>query len=305
MSGPPTGTVAFLFTDIEGSTRLWERDPEAMQAALARHDEILRGVIETNAGYVFKTVGDTFCAAFGTATDALEAALASQRALYSEPWEDGCTIRVRMALHTGAVEERGGDYFGPPVNRVARLLSTGHGGQTLLSLAAQELVRDGLPKGAELRDLGERRLKDLFRPEHVFQLTTPDLPSSFPPLKTLDARLNNLPAQPTPLVGGEKEIGEITGLLRREEVRLLTLVGPGGTGKTRLCLQAAADLVDEFEGGCSSWPSRPLPIPSWCPLPSRVPWEYSRPQSSRSSKASRSTCATKSCSSCSTTSSRS
>jgi class 3 adenylate cyclase len=145
MSGPPTGTVTFLFTDIEGSTRLWERNPEAMQASLSRHDETLRGAIEKHDGHVFKTVGDAFCAAFSTATDALEAALLAQRTLYSEPWKEGRAIRVSMALHTGAVEERGGDYFGPPVNRVARLLSAGHGGQTLLSFATQELVRDGLP----------------------------------------------------------------------------------------------------------------------------------------------------------------
>ncbi len=154
-----------------------------------------------------------------------------------------------MALHTGAAEERDGDYFGPPVNRVARLLSAGHGGQTLLSLATQEQVRDELPEGAGLRDLGERRLKDLFRPEHVFQLVAPDLPSSFPPLKTLDARTNNLPAQPTPLVGREREVAEVCGLLRQEGIRLLTLTGTGGTGKTRLGLQVAAELVDEFESG--------------------------------------------------------
>jgi hypothetical protein len=152
-----------------------------------------------------------------------------------------------MALHTGASEERDSDYFGPPVNRVARLLSAGHGGQVLLSQAAQELTRDDLPEGASLRDLGERRLKDLFRPERVFQLLSPELPASFPPLKTLDERINNLPTQPTPLVGREKELSEISGLLRRPEVRLLT--GPGGTGKTRLGLQVAAELLDEFDSG--------------------------------------------------------
>jgi class 3 adenylate cyclase len=168
MSVPPTGTVTLLFTDIEGSTRLWERDPSAMQVALARHDEIFARAIESNDGYVFKTVGDAFCAAFATAPSAVEAALAAQRALHSEPWDEGCVLRVRMSLHTGSIEERGGDYFGPPVNRVARLLSAGHGGQTLLSLSAQELVRDQLPVGTQLRDLGEHRLKDLARPERVF-----------------------------------------------------------------------------------------------------------------------------------------
>jgi predicted ATPase len=228
---------------------MWERNAEAMQRALARHDEILQSVIEINSGYVFKTVGDAFCAAFASAPDALEAALSAQRALYAEDWNEGCTIRARMALHTGTAEERGGDYFGPPVNRVARLLSAGHGGQTLLSLATQELVRDQLPSRTGLRDLGERRLKDLIRPERIFQLAAPELPSNLPPLKTLDERLNNLPVQPTPLVGREKEVEEVCGLLRRDEVRLLTLTGPGGTGKTRLALQAAAELLDRFKGG--------------------------------------------------------
>ena len=171
MASPPTGTLTFLFTDIEGSTRLWERDSSAMQAALARHDEILRRAIEEHGGYVFKTVGDAFCCAFPTAPDALEAALETQRRLLSSEWEQSEPLRVRMALHTGAAEERDGDYFGPPVNRVARLLSAAHGGQVLLSLPTQELVRDQLPAGTSLRDLGEHRLKDLFRPERVFQLS--------------------------------------------------------------------------------------------------------------------------------------
>jgi predicted ATPase/class 3 adenylate cyclase len=249
MANLPTGTVTFLFTDVEGSTKLWGRYPEAMQANMARHDEVLRGVMDSSGGYVFKTVGDAFCVAFSSASHALEAALAAQRALLSEEWEKTGPLRVRMALHTGSADERGGDYFGPPVNRVARLLSAGHGGQVLLSSATKELVRDTLPEGARLRDLGDRRLKDLFRPERVFQLIAPDLPTSFPPLKTLDARLNNLPAQPTPLVGRERELREVCGLLREEEVRLLTLTGPGGIGKTRLCLQVAAELLDEFEDG--------------------------------------------------------
>src|SRR5215211_5203556 len=182
MADLPTGTVTFLFTDVEGSTKLWERYPEAMQAAIARHDEILSEVMDSSGGYVFKAVGDAFCVAFSSASHALEAAHAAQRALLSEDWEEPGPLRVRMALHTGTADERGGDYFGPPVNRVARLLSAGHGGQVLLSTATQELVRDALPEGTKLRDLGERRLKDLFRPEGVFQAVTPGLPSSFPPL---------------------------------------------------------------------------------------------------------------------------
>jgi predicted ATPase/class 3 adenylate cyclase len=249
VASPPTGTLTFLFTDIEGSTKLWERDSSVMQVALARHDEILRSAIEERGGYVFKTVGDAFCAVFLTAPDALEAALETQRRLLSFEWEQTEPLRVRMALHTGAAQERDGDYFGPPVNRVARLLSAGHGGQVLLSLPTQELVRDQLPAGSSLRDLGEHRLKDLFRPEWVFQLVSPDLPSVFPPLRTLGAYRNNLPLQPTPLIGREKEVSEVCDLLRGEETRLLTLTGPGGTGKTRLALQAAADLLEEFPDG--------------------------------------------------------
>jgi predicted ATPase/class 3 adenylate cyclase len=249
MSNPPTGTVTFLFTDIEGSTKLWEQHTSAMQKALARHDEILRDAIEKHAGYVFKTVGDAFCAAFPTAPGALEAALEAQRTLLSEEWGETGSLRVRMALHMGAAEERDGDYFGPPLNRVARLLSAGHGSQVLLSAAAQELVRDQLPAEASLVDLGEQRLKDLFRPERVFQLVAAGLPSEFPLLSTLEGRPNNLPSQPTSLVGRERELEEVAERLGGEEVRLLTLTGPGGTGKTRLALQAGADLLDGFEDG--------------------------------------------------------
>jgi predicted ATPase/class 3 adenylate cyclase/Tfp pilus assembly protein PilF len=249
VASPPTGTVTFLFTDIEGSTKMWEQDSSSMQVALARHDEILRRVTEEHGGYVFKTVGDAFCCAFSTATDALETALETQQELFAKEWGVEGGVRVRMALHTGAAEERDGDYFGPPVNRVARLLSAAHGGQVLLSLPTQELVRDQLPSGTSLRDLGERRLKDLFRPERVFQLLAPELPSEFPPLRSLDAYRNNLPLQPTPLVGREKEVSEVCNLLRSGETRLLTLTGPGGTGKTRLALQAAADLLEDFPDG--------------------------------------------------------
>jgi predicted ATPase/class 3 adenylate cyclase len=249
VSSPPTGTVTFLFTDIEGSTKMWERSPQAMQAALARHDEILREAIEERGGYVFKTVGDAFCSAFLTAPDALEASLETQRRLLSSEWEENEPIRVRMALHTGAAEERDGDYFGPPVNRVARLLSAAHGGQVLLSAATHEMVRDQLPAGMNLAELGEHRLKDLFRPERVFQLTAPGLPSEFLPLRTLESRPNNLPLQPTPLVGREREVAEVADRVRSKGVRLLTLTGPGGTGKTRLALQAAADLLEGFEDG--------------------------------------------------------
>src|SRR5215218_7564960 len=178
---------------MEGSTNLWEQDSCVMQVALARHDELLRSAIEERGGYVFKTVGDAFCCAFRTAPDALEAVPDAQRLLLKERWAESDPMRVRMALHTGAAEERDGDYFGPPANRVARLLSAAHGGQVLLSLPTQELVRDQLPIGTSLRDLGEHRLKDLFRSERVIQLVSPNMPSEFPPLKTLDVHPNNLP----------------------------------------------------------------------------------------------------------------
>ena len=243
MNQPPTGTVTFLFTDIEGSTKLWEHNPDAMRPALARHDGLLRQSIEDAGGFVFKTIGDAFCAAFPTANEALEAALAAQVALSQEPWETETPLRVRMALHTGSAEERGGDYFGQTVNRVAHLMAAGHGGQTLLSDVTQELVRDALPPGSSLLDLGQRRLKDLGRPEQVFQLQHPSLPASFPPLCSLDnpALPNNLPQQTTSFIGREKQVEEVKARLTK--TRLLTLTGAGGSGKTRLSLQVAADLL--------------------------------------------------------------
>jgi predicted ATPase/class 3 adenylate cyclase len=267
MTSPNAGTVTFLFTDLEGSTRLWEEQRERMQRALASHDALLHEVIEREGGHVFKTVGDAFCAVFADPAGAVAAALAVQQALATDG--DLATgagpLRVRMALHTGTAEQRGGDYFGPPLNRVARLLAAGHGGQVLLSEATRALVRDALPGDASLLDLGEHRLKDLIRPEHIFQLFGPDLPRDFPPLRTLDLRLHNLPLQPTPLIGREKEIREVTERLRRSEVRLLTLTGPGGTGKTRLALQAAAELADVFEDGVFFVNLAPLTDPALVP----------------------------------------
>src|SRR5215211_4869243 len=250
MVAPPTGTVTFLFTDIEGSSRMWEKSPQTMRSALGRHDEILRSAIGAHGGYVFKTVGDAFCAAFPTAPEALEVALSAQRPLFAEEWpNERGELRVRMSLHTGAAEARGGDYFGPPLNRAARLLSAAQGGQVLFSVVTLELVKEQLPTGAELRDLGEHRLKDLIRPEWIFQLVARGLPAEFPPLRTLEGRLNNLPLQVTPLVGRERVVDEVRRRLLRPELRLLTLSGPGGIGKTRLALQAAAELLDEFQDG--------------------------------------------------------
>ncbi len=244
----PTGTVTFLFTDIEGSTRLWATHRAAMQQALTHHDSIIRNAIEANDGYLVKTTGDGAYAAFVTASDAVAACLAAQRALKAHAW-GVLSIKSRMALHSGAAEQRDGDYYGPVLNRAARLMAAAHGGQILVSHATEELVRDSLPAGIVLRDMGERRLKDLVRPERVYQVIAPDLPADFPPLKTLDARPNNLPAQTTPLIGRADAIRAVKEHLSNAKVRLLTLSGVGGTGKTRLALQAAADMVDEFEHG--------------------------------------------------------
>ena len=246
---PPSGTVAFLFTDVEGSTRAWQAYGAAMGRAIARHDALLRAAIADHGGHVFKTVGDAFCAVFATVPDAIASAIDTQRTLDETTWEGVEPIRVRMAVHVGAAEERDADYFGPAVNRVARLLSAGHGGQVLLSLPAAELVRDSLPSNVALRDLGEHRLKDLARPEHVFDVLIHGLPRDFPPLVTLDARPNNLPVELTAFVGREREAALLREMLLRPEVRLLTLLGAGGVGKTRLALQVAADLIDALPDG--------------------------------------------------------
>ena len=265
MSRLPTGTVTFLFTDIEGSTRLWEAHPDAMRSALARHDALLRQAVEDNHGYVVKTTGDGIHAAFATAPEALAAVLAAQRVLQAEGWEAQAPLSVRMGLHTGIAESRDGDYYGGVLNRAARLMAAGHGGQALLSAATQELVRDHLPDGARLRDLGRHRLKDLGRPEEVFQLLHPDLPADFPPLRSLDnpALPNNLPQQVTSFVGRETQVAEVNAWLGK--TRLLTLTGAGGAGKTRLALQVAADLLDGEGDGVWLVELAPLSDPALVP----------------------------------------
>jgi predicted ATPase/class 3 adenylate cyclase len=255
----PEGLVTFLFTDIEGSTRLWEQHPRAMPQALARHDLILRESIECQGGVVFRTAGDAFCAAFARTLDAVQAALAAQRALHREPWgalelpqgdrPEGMSLRVRMALHTDTAEIYDGDYHGLPLSRVARLLSAGHGGQTLLSRAARDFVAEHLPPEVGLRDLGSHRLKDLSRPEQIFQLMAADLPLTFPPLTTLDIGPGNLPTPPQSLIGRDTELAHISRQLGDPSCRLLTLTGPGGIGKTRLAIQAAADNAAQFAHG--------------------------------------------------------
>ena len=238
-----------LFTDIEGSTKLWEADSQLMASALRQHDQILRAVIDDADGYVFKTVGDAFCAAFGTPQQAVQATLAAQRRLQAEQWTTARPIRVRMALHTGVCEERDDDYFGPVVNRAARLEAIAHGGQVLVSGATAELLAGNLADGIRLRDLGPHRLRDLGRPEQVFQLEAEFLQPTFPQLESLDnpELPNNLPSLLSVFVGRHQELGEIRSLVA--SWRLVTLVGAGGCGKTRLALQAAAELLDGSSDG--------------------------------------------------------
>jgi predicted ATPase/class 3 adenylate cyclase len=244
-----THILTFLYTDIEGSTRLWEGFPDTAEALVARQEGIVRGAVESQRGWVFRTVGDGLCAAFANASQAVQAALQAQLALHAEAWGDAGPLRVRMALHTGEAEKHGSDYSGSSLNRIGRLLGLAHGGQALLSGATQLLVRDALPQGVTLQDLGEIRLRDLTNPERIFQLCHPSLPADFPSLSSLDRHPNNLPTQTTALVGRQAELAEVLDRLCSPQVRLLTLIGPGGTGKTRLSLQAAAELVGRFKDG--------------------------------------------------------
>ncbi len=270
MSGHlPTGTVTFLFTDIEGSTQLWERFPQAMPAALSRHDELLDEVIERHNGRVVKNLGDGIYAVFRRAGDAVAAAVAAQQKLQSQsrgereqgrkgegeqgssgdrqslntdPLNTAPLLRVRMGLHTGEAELRQGDYHGSALNRAERLMSAGHGGQILLSATTAAVCEGALPTEATLRDLGEHRLRGLSRPERLYQLLVPDLPSTFPPLRSLGEYVVSLPTPATRFVGRDAEVRQIVNLLSDPTIRLLSLVGPGGTGKTRLAVAAATQI---------------------------------------------------------------
>jgi predicted ATPase/class 3 adenylate cyclase len=260
----PSGTVTFLFTDIEGSTKLAQQYPNAMPVLLARHHQILHQSIEAQNGHVFQIVGDSFAAAFHSAANALHAALEAQRLLHKEVWSPAL-IKVRMGIHTGAAQlNENKQYSGYAVLAFTqRIMSAGHGGQVLLSSATRELVRDTLPMQTELLDLGEKRLKDILRPEHLYQLKATGLPVNFPPLKTLDSFPNNLPLQLTTFIGREKEIAEIKEQL--DSHRLVTLTGAGGTGKTRLSLQVAAALLEKFEDGVWFVELAPLTDPELIP----------------------------------------
>jgi len=265
--GPlPSGTITFVFTDIEGSTQRWERHRAAMEVAVRRHDALMRKAIGGRNGYVFKTIGDAFCASFTRPEDALAAALDAQRALGSEDFSSVDGLRVRVAIHTGTTDERDGDYFGPAVNRVARLLAIGHGGQVLISGATGSVVQGDLPTDVILRDLGEHRLRDLAQSEHVYQLVAPDLAVDFPPLRSLGNFANNLPQQMTSFVGRETEIAQILALLDKN--RLVTLIGSGGVGKTRTSLQVAASLLDGSGDGV--WFIELAPLTSGDYIPATV-----------------------------------
>ena len=246
----PTGTVAFLFTDIEQSTNLWERDSRAARGIVERYLAIVHQAVELHGGVHFKTIGDGTQSAFATAARGIAAALTAQRALVEEPWpETAARPRVRMALHAGAAEPQDGDYLAPCLNRLARLLEAAHGEQILLSQAIVGLAGDDLPPEVTLVALGEFRLRDILQPEEVFQLRHPALPADFPPLNTPGEVPHNLPAHPTPFLGREREIEEIITLLMRPDVRLVTLTGTGGVGKTRLALRVAAESLESFPAG--------------------------------------------------------
>ena len=247
MAELPTGTVTFLFTDLEGSTRLWEEYPDAMQGALARHDEILRDAIASHDGHIVKTTGDGVHAAFASATTAMRAARDAQLALAAETWDATGALHVRMGIHTGPAEQRDGDYYGTALNRAARLMSRRNGGQVVVSLTTEELLRDDMPEDCSLVDLGEHGLRDLLRPERVFQLDHPGLVRQFPSLRSLDAFRGNLPLQSTSFVGRDQELAALADALRAS--RLVTLTGVGGVGKTRLAIQAAAELLPAYPDG--------------------------------------------------------
>lgn len=268
MSELPTGTVTFLYTDIEGSTNLLQRLGPRYSDLLAHHHQLLRKAIQAWNGCEVNTQGDSFFVAFARASDALAAAVDAQRSLFEQAWSDEVAIHVRMGLHTGEPTVAGDDYVGLDVHRAARIGAAGHGGQLLISEATRILVEYDLPAGVSLRGLGEHRLKDLQHSEHIYQVDIAGLPTDFPMLKALDTNLHNLPVQLTSFIGRKRELEEIVRLLSSPSPRLLTLVGPGGTGKTRLSLQAAADVLSRFQDG--TWLVELAPVSDETLLPQAV-----------------------------------
>ncbi|HEY9287310.1 MAG TPA: tetratricopeptide repeat protein [Candidatus Dormibacteraeota bacterium] len=249
MVGLPEGTLTFFFTDLEGSTKTWETAPATMRQAMARHDQIVASVTDDHHGVDVHSgrAGDSTLTVFRRATDAVACALRLQRAFNDERWPEGIEMKIRVALHTGEAELRGNQYYGQPLNRCARLLATGYGGQILLTQATEELVVDELPVGASLRDLGFHRLKDLSRAEHVFELVDLEHPRQFPPIRSMRRESNNLPFQLTSFIGREADLQHLQTIL--PELRLLTLTGPAGAGKTRLAVQLAWRSISQFPDG--------------------------------------------------------
>ncbi|MDQ3345164.1 MAG: adenylate/guanylate cyclase domain-containing protein [Chloroflexota bacterium] len=258
-----TGTVTFLFSDIEGSTRLLRSQGDRWPSILARHQELLRAAFVVQGGVEIGTEGDSFFVVFPTAPGGVAAAVAAQRALDAEAWPTDVAVRVRMGLHTGEASLGTDGYVGLHVHRASRIANLAHGGQVLLSDTTRALVVRGLPEEIELRDLGQHRLRDIEHPEHLWQLVIPDLPGDFPPIASLDAVSNNLPTRLTTFLGREREIGEISELLERS--RLLTLTGPGGTGKTRLSLEVARRSMTNYRDGVFFVELAPLTEPDLVP----------------------------------------
>jgi predicted ATPase/class 3 adenylate cyclase len=246
----PRGTVTFLFTDIEGSTRLWERDREGMRAAVDRHLSLLAEAISSHCGVHFKTVGDAVQAAFTTAPTALAAAIDGQRMIIAEPWpEEIGPLWVRMGLHAGTAEPVGSDYLAPALNRLSRMVGAAHGGQILVSDVVRGLITNDLPPGVTLSSLGQHALRDLQAPQEIFQVIAPGLPDRFPVLRSLPHHPTNLVVPPSALIGRDDELATVTRMFRDEDARLVTLTGPGGSGKTRLALEIASELLDDFPDG--------------------------------------------------------
>ncbi len=246
-ASPPSGTVSFLFTDVEDSTRLWDESPDVMSNAMPRHDELQRDAVESHDGFVVKNAGDGFRAVFATAHGAVTAAVAAQRELLADDWNITQTVRVGMGIHTGEAEVLDGNYSGGAVNRAERLMSVAHGGQIVVSAATEEVLHGALPEKYGFIDLGEHRLRDLAQRVRVFQVTHPDLWREFPPLQSLDAFPGNLPVQLTSFVGREEELAGIANAL--DDWRMVTVTGTGGVGKTRLALQVAAEVLPRFRDG--------------------------------------------------------